>query len=567
MRTRVFAAVQQLGRSLMLPIAVLPVAGLLLRLGQPDLLDIAFVSAAGDAIFANLGSIFAIGVAIGFARDNHGAAGLAGLVAFLIATNSAQTLIEVPPDVVAGLDTDAAAKAIADFRAAAIAKLGVPLGILCGIIGGKLFNRYADIKLPDFLAFFGGRRFVPIAAGGTALLLGLVFGEYWHYAESAIDSASRAIVGAGEIGLFIYGLLNRLLIVTGLHHILNNVAWFVIGDYEGAQGDLRRFFAGDPTAGAFMAGFFPVMMFGMPAACLAMYRAARPERRKAVSGLYLSMALTSALTGITEPIEFTFIFLAPVLFVVHAVLTGLAMVVMNVLDVKLGFGFSAGLIDYVLNYGIATNPLLLLPVGVVYFLIYYWCFSFAIRRFDLATPGRDQAVEGSSLPAPSDRDEGSSQAWLAALGGSANIVQIGACTTRLRLIVNDGDEVDEAALRRLGAHGVIRPTPDSMQVIVGPAAELIASRISAHMKDGGREVSPLATQAPMVPCSVDQYSYLDALGGAENRVELIRAPGRLVAILNDPALFDAEQLPDRKAFLESRVIGGALHILVSDRAN
>ena len=551
----------------MLPIAVLPVAGLLLRLGQPDLLDIAFVSAAGDAIFANLGSIFAIGVAIGFARDNHGAAGLAGLVAFLIATNSAQTLIEVPPDVVAGLDMDAAGKAIADFRAAAVAKLGVPLGILCGIIGGQLFNRYADIKLPDFLAFFGGRRFVPIAAGGTALLLGFVFGEYWHYAESAIDSASRAIVGAGEIGLFIYGLLNRLLIVTGLHHILNNVAWFVIGDYEGAQGDLRRFFAGDPTAGAFMAGFFPVMMFGMPAACLAMYRAARPERRKAVSGLYLSMALTSALTGITEPIEFTFIFLAPVLFFVHAVLTGLAMVVMNVLDVKLGFGFSAGLIDYVLNYGIATNPLLLLPVGVAYFLIYYWCFSFAIRRFDLATPGRDQAVEGSSLPAPSDSDEGSSEAWLGALGGSENIVQIGACTTRLRLIVKDGNEVDEAALRGLGAHGVIRPTPDSMQVIVGPAAELIASRISAHIKDGGGGVSPLATQAPMAPSSVDQSIYLDALGGAENLVELMRAPGRLVAILKDPGLFDARRLPGRNAFHGSRVIGGALHILVSDQAN
>src|SRR5690606_5082808 len=294
-------------------------------------------------------------------------------------TNSAKMLIDLPPGTLDGGTAEEVARALADYRDAAMAKLGVPIGILCGILSGVLFNRYADIRLPEFLAFFGGRRFVPIVSGAAGLALGFLFGEFWQETESAMDHASRAIVGAGEVGLFLYGALNRLLIVTGLHHLLNNVAWFVIGDFEGTTGDLRRFFAGDPTAGGFMAGFFPVMMFGMPAACLAMYRAALPVRRKEVAGLYFSMALTSALTGITEPIEFTFIFLAPLLYLVHAVLTGLSMVVMDLLEVKLGFGFSAGLIDYVLNYGIATNPLLLLPVGLAYFAIYYFTFSFVIQ--------------------------------------------------------------------------------------------------------------------------------------------------------------------------------------------
>ena len=568
MRERVFAAVQQLGRSLMLPIAVLPVAGLLLRLGQPDLLDITFVSAAGEAIFANLGSIFAIGVAIGFARDNQGAAGLAGLVAFLIATNSAQALIEAPPDLLAGLDTEATARAIADFRAAAIAKLGVPLGILCGIIGGQLFNRFAEIKLPDFLAFFGGRRFVPIAAGGVALVLGFLFGEYWHYVESAIDAASRGIVGAGDIGLFVYGALNRLLIVTGLHHILNNVAWFVIGDYNGATGDLRRFFAGDPTAGAFMAGFFPVMMFGMPAACLAMYRAAPPDRRKGVSGLYLSMALTSALTGITEPIEFTFIFLAPVLFVVHAVLTGLAMVVMNLLDVKLGFGFSAGLIDYVLNFGIATNPLLLLPVGAAYFVAYYFSFSFVIRRMNLATPGRE-AVDPNVMPDSAADNTELAGDWLRALGGEGNVLQLGACTTRLRLVLADSGMADEPALKKLGAHGVIRPTPETMQVIIGPTAELLAGRIAKAMTSRRRdavEISATTSAASSAP--FEEAEFYAALGGEANVTELLRAPGRIIADLIDPAKFDHEALPKTYRYFHRRLVGNKfLHLMIDECAS
>ena len=564
MRQNLFAGVQQLGRSLMLPIAVLPVAGLLLRLGQPDLLDIAFVSAAGDAIFANLGLIFAIGVGVGFARDNHGAAGLAGIVAYLIATHSAQVLIDPPPDVIAGLDSDAAAAATAAFREGAVAKLGVPLGILCGIMAGLLFNRFANIKLPDFLAFFGGRRFVPIAAGGAALILGFLFGEYWHYFEDAIDGASRAIVGAGEVGLFIYGLLNRLLIVTGLHHILNNVAWFVIGDYAGASGDLRRFFAGDPTAGVFMAGFFPVMMFGMPGACLAMYRTARPDRRKQVGGLYLSMGLTSFLTGITEPIEFTFIFLAPLLFLVHAVLTGIAMVVMDLLQVKLGFGFSAGLIDYVLNYGIATNPLMLLPVGIAYFVIYYASFTFVIRRFDLGVPGREKDDGAAAQVAPVSEDE-RAEAWIAALGGRGNIAQLGACTTRLRLVLGDNQQVDEGAMKALGARGVIRPTPDTMQVIIGPAAELLASEISAQM---GRDAGPQMVSVIQPSKTTDEPTLgLDewntALGGEANVIEMRQVPGRVVARLRDNTAFEPARVPPGISYRHHAVLAdGSLHILI-----
>ena len=423
---------QKLGGALMLPIAVLPVAGLLLRLGQPDLLDLAPIAAAGDAIFSNLGLLFAIGIGVGLARENHGAAGLAGAVGFFVATKGAEVLTGLPP-----------AEAVK-----AMTKLSVPIGILAGIIAGVLYNRYSNIKLPDYLAFFGGRRFVPIAAGGVGLVLAFGFGLGWASLSAGMDAASRAIIASGELGLFVYGVLNRLLIVTGMHHILNNVAWFLVGDYNGATGDLKRFFAGDPSAGAFMAGFFPVMMFGLPAACLAMYHTALPERRAATGGLLLSMALTSFLTGVTEPIEFTFMFLAPALFALHAVLTGLAMVTMDLLHSRLGFGFSAGLFDYILNFNRATHPLYLIPVGAVYFALYYFLFRYCIVRLNLRTPGRDaQEVAARAMPT-GDRELAA--AFIAALGGAANLKSVEACTTRLRLELADRDRVDAQALKRLG---------------------------------------------------------------------------------------------------------------------
>ena len=396
-------ALQPLGRALMLPIAVLPVAGLLLRLGQPDLLNIDFIAAAGNAVFHSLGLLFAIGVAVGFAKDGNGAAGLAGVVCFLVATNGAEALIAAP-QATAGIDAKTAALIAADYRTQALFKLSVPLGILSGVIAGNFYNRFpGDQGLPDYLAFFGGRRFVPIVSGLAGLVLAAVFGLAWTSLDTAIDGLSRLIIGAGPIGLFLYGVLNRLLIVTGLHHILNNIAWF-IGDYHGVTGDLNRFFAGDRTAGAFMAGFFPVMMFGLPAACLAMFHEAKPDRRAETGGLLFSLALTSFLTGVTEPIEFSFMFLAPALYLLHALLTGAAMVTMNLLGVKLGFGFSAGLFDYVLNYGKATRPLLLLPVGAAYFVLYYGLFRVFIRGvFDLKTPGRGRRQIGGGRPDGSGR--------------------------------------------------------------------------------------------------------------------------------------------------------------------
>lgn len=477
---------QPLGRALMLPIAVLPIAAILLRLGQPDMLDIAFVAAAGNAIFSNLGLLFAAGVAVGLARENHGAAALAGVVAYVVATEGAKTLLQLPPDIATTTDLEQAA-----WRAKEISKLSVPAGILAGIVAGMLYNRFWNIKLPDYLAFFGGRRFVPIAAGFAGVIGAVLFGYGFPWFETGVDTLSQWVVRAGPIGLFLYGVLNRLLLITGLHHIINNIAWFLLGDFNGSTGDIKRFFAGDPTAGSFMAGFFPVMMFGLPAACLAMYRNALPERRKAVGGLLLSLALTSLLTGVTEPIEFTFIFLAPLLFLVHALLTGLSMVVMDALGVKLGFGFSAGLFDYVLNYGLSTKPLLLFPVGAAYFLIYYATFSWCIRRFNLATPGREATAEAAATASVANAGDRGSQ-YVAALGGKANLQSVDACMTRLRLVLADPSVADKAALKALGARGVVRPGGNALQVVVGPIADQLAQEVRSALSGAQPARSNLA---------------------------------------------------------------------------
>jgi len=479
---QIFAQLQRIGGALMLPIAVLPVAALLLRFGQPDLLDLPVLGAAGQAIFDNLGLLFAVGVAVGLARENHGAAGLAAVVAYLVTTQGAQVFI-TPPAALTALTGQAKDLAIEAFKQNELKTLTVPAGILCGLLGGALYNRFYRINLPPYLAFFGGRRFVPILSGVAALVLAAAFGLEWQRLELGMDTLSRAVLAAGSWGLFGYGVLNRILIVTGLHHVINSIAWFVLGDYHGHTGDLNRFFAGDPTAGAFMAGFFPVMMFGLPAACLAMYHTALPDRRRAVAGLLMSIALTSFLTGVTEPVEFSFMFLAPALYAVHALLTGLAFIIMKALGIRLGFGFSAGLFDYVLNYKFATRPLWLLPIGAVYFGLYYGVFRFAIVRFDLKTPGResesaDTAVAVATPSASADR----ARAYITALGGAGNLESVGACTTRLRLIVRTQDTVDIETLKRLGARGVVRPSATALQVVVGPVADQLAGEIRDVLK-------------------------------------------------------------------------------------
>jgi len=447
----------------MLPIAVMPVAALMLRLGQPDVFDIAFVAEAGGAIFANLALLFAIGVAVGLSRDNAGAAGLAGAVAYLVLTKAVAT---VNPEV----------------------DLKILGGIISGVVGGLSYNRYYNIRLPEFLGFFAGKRFVPIFAGSVSLVLALAFGYIWPVIQSGIDAAGHWMVEAGGLGAFVFGTLNRLLIPVGLHHVLNTTAWFVFGNYEytnaagelvKATGDLNRFFAGDPNAGLFMTGFYPVMMFGLPAAALAMFTMARPENRAKVGGLLFGVGLTSFLTGVTEPLEFMFMFLAPALYLVHALLTGAAMALSAVLDIHHGFGFSAGLIDFVLNWGLAKNAWMLIPMGLAYAAIYYGVFVVVIKALNLKTPGREEE-ELATDSGKVDRDiRELALEYLDALGGADNMTNIDACITRLRLTMVDRNVVDEKALKALGAKGVVKLGENNLQVILGPLAEIVATEMKS----------------------------------------------------------------------------------------
>ncbi len=376
------ASLQRIGRSLMLPIAVLPAAALLLRLGQDDLLGgvsalhsvAAVIGAAGGALFDNLPLLFAVGVAVGFAKKSDGSTALAAVVGYLVL----EGVFEEMGPLISG-ETENPIEI--DY--------GVLAGIVMGVISAVLWQRFHRTKLPPYLAFFGGRRLVPILAAVAGLVLGVLLGLLYPLFDAGLTAFGEWITGASVTGAGIYGVVNRLLIPLGLHHIVNSIVWFVVGDHDGAKGDLNRFFAGDPEAGVFMTGFFPIMMFALPAAAVAIWREARPSQRKVVGGIMLSAGLTAFLTGVTEPLEFSFMFVAWPLYVVHAVLTGTSMMLVNALDIHHGFGFSAGAIDYVLNFGLATQPLLLLPIGIGYAIIYYFTFRFVIRKWNLRTPGRD----------------------------------------------------------------------------------------------------------------------------------------------------------------------------------
>jgi N-acetylglucosamine PTS system EIICBA or EIICB component len=402
------AVLQRLGRSLMLPIAVLPAAALLSRLGQPDLLgeeglssalpwvqpaaDV--IGAAGDALFNYLPLLFAIGVAIGFAKKADGSTALAGAVGYVVLSGVLWKIT--------GTDADKV------FNKGPYGVLG---GIIAGLVAAWLWQRYHRIKLPAYLGFFGGRRFVPIVTAFAMLVIGVVLGVIYPVFNAGLTAFSDAVTQNAVLGGGVYGVVNRLLLPFGLHHIPNNVVWFLFGDYHGEKGDIARFFAGDPTAGTFMTGFFPIFMFALPAAALAIWQSAKPSQRKVVGGVMISVALTSFLTGITEPLEFSFIFVAWPLLLIHAVLTGTSLALVNALDIHSGFGFSAGAIDYLLNFGISQNSLWLIPIGLVYAVIYYFVFRFVIAKWNLRTPGREEddtdAVEvaadnagGSAKPDP-----------------------------------------------------------------------------------------------------------------------------------------------------------------------
>jgi PTS system N-acetylglucosamine-specific IIC component len=564
-----FAKMQRLGRALMLPIAVLPVAGLLLRLGQPDVFNIKMIADAGDTIFTNLPLLFAIGVAVGFAKDNNGTAGLAGAIGYLIE-------IAVMKDINDKLN------------------MGVLSGIVAGCVAGYLYNKYKDIKLPEYLAFFGGKRFVPIVTGVACLVLGIVFGYIWTPIQAAIDAAGGWLTGAGAIGVFVFGVLNRILLVTGLHHILNSLAWFVFGSYTptgggaAVTGDLHRFFAGDKTAGGFMTGFFPIMMFGLPAACLAMFHEAPKERRAVVGGLLFSMALTAFLTGVTEPIEYSFMFLAPVLYAIHAVLTGLSLAICSALGIHLGFTFSAGAIDYVLNYGLSQRGWLAIPIGLVYGLVYYGLFRFFIRKFNMATPGREPATTDAEVESFDNTGFVSPTAgatvpravrYIAALGGASNLTLVDACTTRLRLSVVDSEKVSEPQLKAIGARGVLKRGATNVQVIIGPEADLISDEIRTELersstrgatpassRPAAAETAPLAAvsageQGPLDP---DPVRWLAVFGGATNVASLDAvAATRLRVVVRDPSSVDRQRLSTLDV---AWVSADTFHIVVGNSA-
>jgi PTS system N-acetylglucosamine-specific IIC component len=478
----------------MLPVAVLPVAALLLRFGQADIWQailqnpnatgVPFLADAGGAIFSNLPMIFAVGIAFGLA-GGEGAAALSGLVGFLVFTAVFNDFIPLG-------------------KGAHNNNMDVLSGILMGLVAAWLYRRYHTIRLPDYLGFFGGRRFVPIITGLAAVVLGVIFGFVWQPIQVGINALGVGIISLGPLGPGIYGFLNRLLIPLGLHHIINSYIWFQLGDFHGTHGDLQRYFAGDPSAGLFESGFFPMMMFGLPAAALAMIRQARYP--KVAAGILLSAAFASFLTGITEPIEFAFIFVAPVLFVIHALLTGTLLFISALLNIKIAFGFSAGLIDYVLNFTKpnTTNAWLVLVLGVIYGVIYYFLFSICIRVFNLGTPGRGEASTGLAAdwilpesqrgPAPSkakaaaavDNNDTLAAQIITALGGGSNIESVEGCITRLRLFVAEPDKIDESTLKSLGAAGVMKQGK-VVQVVMGMQSDNIASSMQRILKESGAE--------------------------------------------------------------------------------
>jgi PTS system N-acetylglucosamine-specific IIC component len=388
------AQLQRIGRSLMLPIAALPAAGLLLRLGQADLLGsipgfetgAAVIASAGGALFDNLPLLFALGVAIGFAKKADGSTALAAVVGYLVFSNVGKAMSPL----VLGLPAEGEEQVLVNYNVLA--------GVLMGVVSAVLWQKYHRIKLPSYLAFFGGRRFVPIITAIVALVLGVLLSFVYPVFSSGLTSFG-AFVSSNDIwGGFLYGTANRMLVPVGLHHILNSVVWFVIGDFNGATGDLHRFFAGDPTAGSFMTGFFPIMMFALPAGALAIWHEAKKSQKKIVGGIMLTGALTAMLTGVTEPLEFSFMFVAFPLYAIHAVLTGTSLALVNALGIRDGFSFSAGAFDYILNFGLAEKPLLLIPIGLAYGVVYYFLFRFVIRRWNLKTPGRgdDEVPEAVS---------------------------------------------------------------------------------------------------------------------------------------------------------------------------
>ena len=492
---------QRLGQSLMQPVAVMPLAALLLGLGYLiDPVDwgagspiAAFLISAGGAILDNLGILFAVGVAFGIAKENHGASALAGLVAFLTLSKM------LSPGTVAmlrGLDMEAW-QASDPFQFSAFGKIGngnVLIGILSGVLGGKAYDRFHQTRLPDFLAFFSGRRLVPIMASLYALIASVILMFLWPVIYSALATFGEFLLGLGPVGAGIYGFANRLLIPTGLHHALNQVFWFDlvgVNDIPNFLNNAQDTITATYHPGMYQAGFFPIMMFGLPGAALAIAQRADESNKKTIKALMIAGALASFLTGVTEPLEFAFMFAAPQLYLVHALLTGISVFLAAQLKAYAGFGFSAGLIDFFLSSKnpMRSNMLTIIIMGLVFFAIYYFLFKVLIEKWDIATPGRSSKSQNSGQVSSDDKTadqeakeqqatvKGSyadtAKVILQGLGGAENIDTTSYCTTRLRLTVNDPAKVNDDKIKEAGVAGIMKPGPKAVQVIIGPQVQAV----------------------------------------------------------------------------------------------
>ena len=553
---------QKVGRALMVPVATLPAAAILMGVGYwidpvgwgGDNALAAFFIKSGSAIIDNMSVLFAIGVAYGMSKDKDGAAALTGFVGFLVLTTlcspAAVSMIQKIP---------------ADQVPAAFGKISNQfVGILVGIISAELYNRFSSVELPKALSFFSGRRLVPILTSFVMIVVAFIMMYIWPVIFDGLVNFGEHIQKLGSVGAGVYAFFNRLLIPVGLHHALNSVFWFDvagINDIPNFLGGAQSIEAGKAVVGItgrYQAGFFPIMMFGLPGAALAIYHCARPENKAKVLGIMMAGAFAAFFTGITEPLEFSFMFVAPVLYVIHAVLTGISVFIAASMHWIAGFGFSAGLVDMVLS---SRNPLavhwwMLIPQGLVFFVIYYVVFRFTITKFNLMTPGRELAVAGSeadgqdvNVSSGKEQDvAGLARQYIAAVGGSDNLTGIDACITRLRLNVKDSSLVNEALAKRLGASGVIRLNKTSVQIIVGFVAEKIANA----MKTTGPVA---AAEGNAAPAAAAPTAKPQAVANAKTIAALVSPiTGDIVAL---------EQVPD-EAFA-SKAVGDGVAVKPTDK--
>ena len=564
-----FSYLQKIGKCMMLPVSVLPVAGILLGVGSanfPWLPQIVsqIMAQSGGAIFSNLPLLFAIGVAIGL-TDNDGVAALASTVGFAVFLATMGVCAKLR-----GIET-------ATNMGIPTIETGVFGGIIVGLIAASVYSRFYKVRLPDYLGFFAGKRSVPIITAFAVIVAGVILSFVWPPIGNAINVFSNwAVHGQPVLAFFIYGVVERALIPFGLHHVWNVPFFFQAGEFvdpstgQKVRGEIARFIAGDPTAGH-MTGGYLFKMWGLPAAAAAITLAARPENRAKIGGIMMSAALTAFLTGITEPLEFAFLFVAPVLYVIHALLAGVAYVVCILLGIKHGFTFSHGLIDYVVLFPKSTNALWLFVLGPIWGVLYFGVFSFLIRKLNLPTPGRE-AVEEAAVVHSAGGDEFALQI-VRALGGRSNIVNLDACITRLRVKLKDSSKVSADKLKALGAAGVVM-VGDGVQAIFGTRSDVLKTEVGDYLKTAGPEADEVEAPSPVKappqagiqpklrdPLAPEKArALINALGGkaniqrvdacAETRLRIVTTNGALdEAALKAAGVEAIVRLPDRVVHL------------------